>query len=255
MSHMVKQARLTPLVTNQQPPSPAMPTDAITYTNGSPPSPSPTPTAAAVSISYTMANVDLGIRRNGCCSFLRHCRILSPEIRRKTPGLAIRRCLEALSSPLPHKFASYRSIIARPLRSPDSHITPRHSFTLWLGLKDRLQTRDKLPELIEEKVCPLCSAADETIGYLFFQCVIGNQVWSQIKQWLGITRAMTTLKSAVKWIIKEARGTWVKSKAKKIGLACSVYYIWETRNERIFEELKSSVIYLQLSPATVMDGC
>ncbi|GFZ03984.1 hypothetical protein Acr_16g0006080 [Actinidia rufa] len=44
-------------------------------------------------------------------------------------------------------------------------ITPRHSFILWLGLKDRLQTRDKLQELIEEKVCPPSSTADETIDH------------------------------------------------------------------------------------------
>ena len=46
---------------------------------------------------------------------------------------------------------------------------------------------------------------------------------------------MYTLKSAVKWLYKEARGTGVQSKAKKIALACSVFYIWEARNERIFE--------------------
>ena len=39
----------------------------------------------------------------------------------------------------------------------------------------------------------------------------------------------------MKWITKEARGTGVQAKAKKIGLACSVYYVWEARNEKIFE--------------------
>ena len=46
---------------------------------------------------------------------------------------------------------------------------------------------------------------------------------------------MITLKSVVKWIIKEARGTGIQSKAKKVALACSVYHIWEARNKRIFE--------------------
>ena len=33
-----------------------------------------------------------------------------------------------------------------------SNIIPRYSFILWLGMKERLQTRDKLQEIIEDKV-------------------------------------------------------------------------------------------------------
>ena len=104
-------------------------------------------------------------------------------------------------------FRPRKLILTWPNLVWHSSIIPKHSFILWLGLKDRLQTKDKIQELIEDKVCPLHSADDETIDHLFFQCVIGKQVLSHIKQWLGIKRAMTTLKSAVKWIIKEARGT------------------------------------------------
>ena len=116
-----------------------------------------------------------------------------------------------------------------------SSIIPRHSFIMWLGLKERLQTKDKLHEFIDDKVCPLCDATDESIDHLFFQCDIGKHVWFLIKQWLKITRAMSTLKSATKWLIKEARGTGIQSKAKKVALACTVYHIWEARNKRIFE--------------------
>ncbi|GFZ12520.1 hypothetical protein Acr_23g0009050 [Actinidia rufa] len=50
------------------------------------------------------------------------------------------------------------------------------------------------------------------------QTFLYPMVWQQIKQWLGITRAMNTLKAAVKWTIKEARGTGAQAKAKQIGL-------------------------------------
>ena len=46
---------------------------------------------------------------------------------------------------------------------------------------------------------------------------------------------MQTLKAAVKWMIKEARGTGLPAKIKKISLACTVYHIWEARNQRNFE--------------------
>ena len=114
-------------------------------------------------------------------------------------------------------------------------LIPRHSFILWLGLKNRLLTKDKIRDYIEDQLCPLCSAQNETLDHLFFHCAIGSQIWANVKSWLGITRAMQSLKAAVKWMIKEARGTGFPAKIKRIGLACTVYYIWEARNKRIFE--------------------
>ncbi|GFS37427.1 phytochrome and flowering time regulatory protein [Actinidia rufa] len=114
-------------------------------------------------------------------------------------------------------------------------IIPRHSFILWLGLKDRLLTKNKLRDYIEDQSCPLCSAQNETLNHLFFQCTFGKQIWANIKSWLGISRAMQSLKATVKWLIKEARGTGFPAKIKRIGIACMVYSIWEARNKRIFE--------------------
>ncbi|GFY86576.1 hypothetical protein Acr_05g0002150 [Actinidia rufa] len=119
-----------------------------------------------------------------------------------------------ISSKAAYEFFRPRKL---PLTWPNlvwhSSIIPRHSFIMWLGLKERLQTKDKLHEFIDDKVCPLCAATDESIDHLFFQCDIGKHVWFLIKQWLKITRAMSTLKSATKWLIKEARGTGIQSKA------------------------------------------
>ena len=124
-------------------------------------------------------------------------------------------------------------------------ITPKYSFILWLGLKDRLLTRDKLHDFVEDLACPLCLAENENIDHLFFSCRIGKQIWEAIKRWLGITRAMHTLKAAVKWLIKEARGTGFPATFKRISLACTVYHIWMARNKRVFEgkiDLPESII-------------
>ncbi|GFZ16285.1 hypothetical protein Acr_25g0006940 [Actinidia rufa] len=114
-------------------------------------------------------------------------------------------------------------------------IIPRHSFILWLGLKDRLLTKNKLQRSIDDLSCPLCRAENETLDHLFFHCRIGNQIGANVKSWLGISRAIHTLKAAVKWMIKEARGTGFPAKIKRIALACTVYYIWEARNKSLFE--------------------
>ena len=64
-------------------------------------------------------------------------------------------------------------------------IPPRQSFILWLGLKDRLLTKDKLQGLIEDQSCPLCRTEIESVDHLFFRCRIVSQIWSKIKGWLG----------------------------------------------------------------------
>ncbi|GFY81235.1 hypothetical protein Acr_01g0010440 [Actinidia rufa] len=132
-------------------------------------------------------------------------------------------------------YRQKRAKLAWPKMVWHNSITPKHSFILWLGLKDRLLTKDKLQEFSDDRLCPLCRSEDETVDHLFFRYRVGGQIWAQIKAWLGITRAMQTIKASVKWLIKEARGTGLQAKIKKISLACTVYHLWEARNQRIVE--------------------
>ncbi|CAH9073233.1 unnamed protein product [Cuscuta europaea] len=46
---------------------------------------------------------------------------------------------------------------------------------------------------------------------------------------------MTTLLSAVKWIMKTHRGSTPKAKAARLAFCATVYYIWHGRNEIRFE--------------------
>lgn len=52
---------------------------------------------------------------------------------------------------------------------------------------------------------------------------------------------MSTLAIALKWMKKENRGTSWLSKAKRVALASTVYYIWLTRNRMIFEDLLANL--------------
>ncbi|GFZ20850.1 hypothetical protein Acr_29g0000120 [Actinidia rufa] len=88
---------------------------------------------------------------------------------------------------------------------------------------------------IRDKICEL-ERSMQAVGTRMEQWVLDGRFCSK-SSWLGISRSMGTLKAAVKWIFKEARGTGIQAKAKRIGLACTVYYIWEARNERIFEDI------------------
>ncbi|GFZ13128.1 hypothetical protein Acr_23g0015130 [Actinidia rufa] len=54
------------------------------------------------------------------------------------------------------------------------------------NLKERLLTRDKLADHIEDTSCVLCGAPIESIHHLFFQCPIVSQVWEEIKGIAGL---------------------------------------------------------------------
>ncbi|XP_011083922.1 uncharacterized protein LOC105166312 [Sesamum indicum] len=114
-------------------------------------------------------------------------------------------------------------------------IPPKYSFILWLGLRGRLATRDRLGFLQEEDLCSLCINTKESAKHLFFECPFSNFVWARIRHWIGINRTMSTLQSAVKWLKKEKTGSSVQNKARHLALACTVYTLWRQRNEVIFE--------------------
>ncbi|KAL2224035.1 UNVERIFIED_CONTAM: hypothetical protein Sindi_3081400 [Sesamum indicum] len=65
-------------------------------------------------------------------------------------------------------------------------IPPKYSFIMWLGLRNRLATRDRLEFLHEEDLCSLCINTKESAKHLFFECPFSNYVWSHIRVWLGI---------------------------------------------------------------------
>ncbi|KAL0419128.1 UNVERIFIED_CONTAM: hypothetical protein Sradi_1326300 [Sesamum radiatum] len=114
-------------------------------------------------------------------------------------------------------------------------IPPKYSFILWLGLRERLATRDRLAFLHEDPTCSLCINSKESAKHLFFECPFSSYIWSYIRQWFGITRRMSTLLSAVKWLKKGKTGSSVQNKARHLALACTVYSLWRHRNEIIFE--------------------
>ncbi|KAK4428442.1 hypothetical protein Salat_1143800 [Sesamum alatum] len=97
------------------------------------------------------------------------------------------------------------------------------------------KTCNRLAFLDEEHSCSLCINTMESAEHLYFACPFSDYVWSHIRQWLSITRRMSTLYSAVKWLKKEKMGSSMQNKARTLALACTVYSLWRHRNEIIFE--------------------
>ncbi|XP_031114486.1 uncharacterized protein LOC116018476 isoform X2 [Ipomoea triloba] len=79
-----------------------------------------------------------------------------------------------------------------------------------------------------------------------------QKVWEEVRARLGITRKTCSIKGAIKWAYRDARGSRMHSKIGLLAILCSVYYIWQARNAMIFEGSQAvvtktiSIILLQV---------
>lgn len=119
-------------------------------------------------------------------------------------------------------------------------IPPKYDFVLWLGLRGRLLTRDRLDFLHIDQTCGFCGLEIETVRHLFFTCPMSRAIWQPVRAWTRMRREMNTLEAAVKWLRKEARGTTVPARVRRLSFACTVYYIWLSRNRMFFDGLQPS---------------
>ncbi|GAA0146752.1 hypothetical protein LIER_36376 [Lithospermum erythrorhizon] len=98
-------------------------------------------------------------------------------------------------------------------------IPPKHSFTVWLACRGLLRS-------------PLAT----------FSLVALSRPWfgDEIRRWLGVARDMSTLASAIKWIIKEFKGCRVKDRAVRIAFSSTIFEVWAARNVINFDGGKVS---------------
>ncbi|KAJ6675050.1 hypothetical protein OIU85_011247 [Salix viminalis] len=90
----------------------------------------------------------------------------------------------------------------------------------------------------EDTTCRLCTRVQETHDHLFFMCRYSLQVWKYIQAKAHTRWPNLSWNSLVEWTSRRCQDT--KSTNNKIGaliFAAAVYYIWQERNKRIFQQL------------------
>ncbi|XP_022024410.1 uncharacterized protein LOC110924724 [Helianthus annuus] len=120
---------------------------------------------------------------------------------------------------------------------------PKHTFILWLAFKFRLLTQDRLLSwgFVGDLRCALRRKCPDSHKHLFFECEYALAVWKRCKVFGKMIDAPNSWSDIVKFV--EEKG-FLKSIWGVIGrlvLAASVYFIWQERNRRQFEEEKRSV--------------
>lgn len=110
---------------------------------------------------------------------------------------------------------------------------PKHSFIVWLLLKGRMLTRDRLRSwgLVVPVECLLCGHAAETTLHLYFDCPFSSAVWRVMLSNLRLPFP-TRLAEIVQWLISTPMHKKIKIILKLVFQA-AVYFIWRERNSRL----------------------
>ncbi|GJZ73367.1 lupus La protein [Tanacetum coccineum] len=128
-----------------------------------------------------------------------------------------------------------------------SHYIPRHAFHVWLVVKHKLKTQDSLRQWevssntnLNMFECPLCGLHPDSHDHLFFECIFSFQVWDNVKFFVGLPNVVASLDSIANCLILMARKRSVRSAIFNLVFAASSYFIWQERNNKLFNNQKRS---------------
>nr|GEX66185.1 RNA-directed DNA polymerase, eukaryota, reverse transcriptase zinc-binding domain protein [Tanacetum cinerariifolium] len=116
----------------------------------------------------------------------------------------------------------------------------RHAFILWMALKGRLKTQDRISRWIgaDNMVCHFCECCKHSHGYLFFQCGFAQGVWDRLKIMCRLEDLSFVWAKIISGIsIRKANNTlW--SIIQRLVFGAAVYFIWQEHNFRLFRSVE-----------------
>ncbi|KAK3229959.1 hypothetical protein Dsin_001840 [Dipteronia sinensis] len=122
----------------------------------------------------------------------------------------------------------------------------RMSFILWMAVRGRLSTRDRIHKYDPRAVttCVLCNSHLESYAYQFFECLFSTAIWTQLLNYCGTPWNGLYWNAFIAWASTHWRGNTPIIVAKKLCLGAAVYHIWREHNCRIFDgtQRTSSVV-------------
>ena len=119
-----------------------------------------------------------------------------------------------------------------------SQCNPRMAFILWMAMKCKLQTQDRIRKWNNDPnmKCSLCNEVQDSHNQLFFECKYSKYIWSSLKKkmrkaWLTDSHSWDNVKEQ---FANAPCNNNIDSVLARITLATTVYHIWKERNTRIF---------------------
>lgn len=117
-----------------------------------------------------------------------------------------------------------------------SQCIPRHAFVLWMAIRGRLKTTDRISRWfnVTSILCPLCKSADETHSHLFFSCQFSKCIWDNLKPLCKLDDLSCIWAEIVSGISSKTTNNSIWSVIQRLVFGAAVYNIWQERNGRIF---------------------
>lgn len=120
---------------------------------------------------------------------------------------------------------------------------PKHCFTLWLAIRKRLLTQDRLKswQVHAPVVCSFCESVPDSVPHLLFECAFCSHILLKFQRrgyllcFQGSWESFIH-NSAVNW-----RGKSLHILINKLVLAAVVFHIWQERNRRLFHQKRKQV--------------
>ncbi|GJT91068.1 putative reverse transcriptase domain, reverse transcriptase zinc-binding domain protein [Tanacetum coccineum] len=110
----------------------------------------------------------------------------------------------------------------------------RHSFLVWLLIRERLKTEDKLKAWevessvnIDNLKCTLCRRVQDSHAHPFFECGFSLQVWSMAKVLIHFPSVDNSWRSFVMDVKPIAQMRWAKVIVAKRLFGATVYFVWQ----------------------------
>jgi hypothetical protein len=128
-----------------------------------------------------------------------------------------------------------------------SNCIPKHAFHLWLVMKRKLKTQDLLQAWDVHStssissMCPLCELQSDSHEHLFFECSFSSQVWTRVCGMASIVSSSPNWNTVILAMIPDAKRKNVEVISSKLVLAAVSYFIWQERNNRLFNNTKRSI--------------
>nr|GEZ26762.1 hypothetical protein [Tanacetum cinerariifolium]GEZ26765.1 hypothetical protein [Tanacetum cinerariifolium] len=104
-----------------------------------------------------------------------------------------------------------------------SHCILRHAIHLWLVVKKKLKTQDRLRQWdvspdtnLNLLRCPLCNVVLDSHSHLFFECPYSSQVWSQIRVLIDMNNIAPRIEDVLAFIILISKSKSVVSVISRI---------------------------------------
>jgi reverse transcriptase-like protein len=126
------------------------------------------------------------------------------------------------------------------------HCIPKHAFHLWLVIKRKLKTQDMLRSWdvhvssSTSHLCSLCGLQPDSHDHIFFECQFAWEVWKGICTSVGLDFFSAHWNVILANISLIATSKKAECIIAKLVLAATTYFVWQERNNRLFQQTKRS---------------